>query len=296
MSRLIFKALAGFCIAALLLVAIVVALTLSHPAPPLPALPNPNGYDDFVAAGNMLADTNFDLSTMTTNELRDFVVQHTNALALARRGLTRECRVPLLYSPTNTVYFEGLGAVKRVAQGLVAQGKVAESENRMDDALDAYLTAIRAGQESDRGGLIINSLVSIAMESMGIVRIEATLTNLSAKQCRELVSALESAESRRVPAAAILAQEHQWVRRTFGLKGQIQLLFTIKNTRRTERSWMSRVAAQQVRTQTLLVKLASRAYELEKGKAPPQPADLVPEYLKGLPASFNAATNSSRPP
>jgi hypothetical protein len=296
MSRPIFKALTGFCLLALLLVAVVVALTLSQPVPPLPPLPNPNGYDDFVAAGKAITNRTNDYTQMTTNELRAFVQENAGALKQARLGLTRECRVPLSYAPTNVVYLEDLGDLKRLALALAAEGRLAESENRMDDAVDSYLTTIRMGQETCRGGLIINSLVGTAVEAIGVTRIERTLTNLNAKQCRELAVALETADYRREPTAAILAQERDWSRRVFGIKGQIARLVTFRSRRQMEMRATAKAAAQQLRTQTLIVNLASRAYELENGKPAPPVAGLVPEYLQRVPNAFAAGTNASRPP
>jgi competence protein ComGC len=49
--------------------------------------------------------------------------------------------------------------------------------------------------------------------------------------------------------------------------------------------------AQEQRTRQLMIDLAARAYELDKGHRPASVADLVPEYLKAVPKDPIAGTN-----
>ena len=91
------KLLTGFFIVAVLLVVATLVLTRNQPPPAGPPLPNPNGYDDFVQAGRMVADNTSDYSTMSEADLRALVKTNSEALKLARTGLTRECQVPLDY-------------------------------------------------------------------------------------------------------------------------------------------------------------------------------------------------------
>jgi hypothetical protein len=48
---------------------------------------------------------------------------------------------------------------------------------------------------------------------------------------------------------------------------------------------------QQLKTRQLLIGLAARAYELDKGHHPASPADLVPDYLKAIPQNPLTGTN-----
>ncbi len=59
------KLLTGFFIAAVLLVVAALVFTLAQPAPAPPPLPKPNGYDDLVRAGGMVADKTSDFETMS---------------------------------------------------------------------------------------------------------------------------------------------------------------------------------------------------------------------------------------
>jgi hypothetical protein len=251
----------------------------------------PNGYDDFVKAGGMVTDTASDYGTMSEEELRAFVKKNAEALKLVRTGLGRECRVPLDYSATNTAFLGNLAAIKRLAQAMTAEGRLAEMENRPADAAAAYLAVMRLGVASSHGGLIINSLVSIAIDTIGAARMEKLAPTLDAKQCREAAAALESCEAQREPTDTIMRQESAWARRVYGLKGQIARLIRYKSLKQSEGKWVAKAKAQQTRTRSLLIQLAARAYELEKGQRPKSLADLVPVYLKTIPQNPLTGTN-----
>jgi hypothetical protein len=279
-----------FAVAAVLLVAALI-LTLGQPAPLPPPLPMPNGYDDFVKAGGMVTDTASDYGTMSEEELRAFMKKNGEALKLVRTGLSRECRVPLDYSATNTAFLGNLAAIKRLAQAMTAEGRLAEMENRPADAAAAYLAVMRLGVASSHGGLIINSLVSIAIDTIGAARMEKLAPTLDAKQCREAAAALESCEAQREPTDTIMRQERAWARRVYGFKGQLARLLMFKSLKQSEGKWVAKAKAQQTRTRSLLIQLAARAYELEKGQRPKSLADLVPVYLKIIPQNPLTGTN-----
>jgi hypothetical protein len=290
------KLLVGFFIGAALLVVAALVLTLSQPAPAPPPIPQPNGYDDFVKAGEMVTDNASDYGTMGEAELRTFVTKNAEALKLARTGLSRKCRVPLDFSTTNAVYIDHLTDIKRLACSLTVEGRLAEMENRPADAAEAYLAVIRLGCAISHGGLIIDSLVSIAIDAIGTTRMERLTLTLDAKQCREAASAIESCEAQRESTDTIMRQERAWARRIWGLKGQIMRLFMFKSLKQSEGKWVTKSKAQQTRTRLLLVQLAARAYELEKGQRPKSLADLVPAYLKTVPQDPGTGTNLAYSP
>ena len=296
MAHPIAKLLTGFFVVAVLLVVAALIFTLSRPAPALPPLPQPNAYDDFVKAGGMITDDTADYATMDEEELRAFVKNNAEALKLARAASGRECRVPLDYSATNETHFKDLSVLKRLALTFKAEGKLAEMENRPGEASESYLGAVRMGHAISQGGVIIDSLVGLAIEAIGTASLENQARNLDAKQCREVVSALETAESGRESAKTMLEREHVWARRTGGLKGQLARLVMFKTLQQVEQKWASRVEAQQTRTRVLLVQLATRAYELENGERPKSLAVLVPVYLKTIPQDPLTGTNMAYHP
>jgi hypothetical protein len=289
------KLLTGFFIVAVLLVVAVLVFTLSQPPPASPPLPKPNGYDDLVQASRMVADNTPDYTAMNEADLRSLVETNAEALKLARRGLGRECQVPLDYSAANPTYFTNLAGLKRLAHSLVAEGRLMELEGRPTDAADSYLTVIRLGVATGKGGLLIDSLVSIAIEAIGTARLEKLALTLNANQCRQAAAVLESCEAGREPMPTIVARERAWSRRVHGFKWQIARLVMFKSLRQTEQGVAAKVTSFQTRERVLLIRLASRAYELETGRPAKSVADLVPTYLKVIPQNPITGTNMAYP-
>jgi hypothetical protein len=120
----------------------ILACLLFKPAPPPPIkLPNPNGYDDLVKAGEMLVG---DLPECYWNNLDDeclddtraYLEANSEALKMVRLGLSRESRIPVIYSQAYfATHLPDLALIKRLALTLNAEGKLAENENRIDDAM-----------------------------------------------------------------------------------------------------------------------------------------------------------------
>ena len=68
-----------------------------------------------------------------------------------------------------------------------------------------------------------------------------------------------------------------------------------KSTRQSEQRAVAKMNTLQIRERVLLIRLASRAYELEKGERPKGLADLVPTYLKAIPQNPVTGTNMAYP-
>src|SRR6266576_102635 len=114
---------------------------------PLPPLPNPNGYDDFVKAQKLIAGTSADFERGSLEDLRKQLAENAEVLKLVREGLAKQCRIALSFS-TNYLDLRSLSDVKRVTRLLEAEGRVAELERRTNAAARIYLETIRYGEES----------------------------------------------------------------------------------------------------------------------------------------------------
>jgi hypothetical protein len=287
--------LTGFFIVAILLVLAALAFTLSQPRPAPPPLPRPNGYDDLIQAASMLADNTGDFYTMSHGDLQVLVQKNADALKLARTGLSLPCQVPLDYAAPNPAYYTNLACFRRLAQGLAAEGRLLELESRPTDAAEVYLTTIRLGGATSHGGLLIDSLVGIAIEPIGTAPLEKLALTLDADQCRHAAALLESYEAQRECMAIVLARERIWARRAYGLRGRIARLFMFRSLRQVDQRAVAKVNAMQTRERVLLIRFATRAYQLEKGERPKTLAELVPAYLKSVPLDPTTGTNMASP-
>jgi hypothetical protein len=289
------RLLTGFFVAAALLVVAALAYTLSQPPPAPPPLPSPNGYDDLMKACRMLADNTSDYGTLNEVDLRILVKTNAEALKLVTTGLSHPCQVPLDSFAAQEPYWTNLAKLKLLAHALAAEGRLAELESRPTDAVEAYLTAIRLGHAMCQGGLVIDSLVGLAIEANGVVRMEKLALTLDAKQYRQAAAVLETCQNQCESLDTVLARERKWARRAYGIKGQIIRLLQYRSMRQVEQGAASKVQAMQARERRLLIDLAARAYELEKNERPKRLADLVPAYLKAIPQDPLTGTNMAYP-
>ncbi|HKW28977.1 MAG TPA: hypothetical protein VJT54_06560 [Verrucomicrobiae bacterium] len=264
----------------------------AEPLPPVPPLPNPNGYENLVKAGNMVSNDFADYDELTSANLREMVNKDAGAFQIARTGLQQECRVTLDYSVTSSAHLDQLAALKRLAFAFVAEGRLAEMEKRPGDAAKSFLDTIRLGNASARGGVIIDQLVGTAIESIGVGNLQKLIEQLDAKSCRETAATLETLDSQRQTWNEVMQQERDWSRRTFpGIRNEIGRIAMRRTLQTAFKTAEEKFDAQIEKIRQLTIDLAARAYQLDKGHPPANLTDLVPDYLKAVPQDPLTGTN-----
>ena len=266
---------------------------MEEPVPPVAPLPNPNGYDDLVKAGQMLPEEAGDYDKMDQEQLKKAVALNVAALSLARAGLSNQCRVPVQYSESFISNHLGdLAGLKRLARAFVAEGMLAEMENRPGDAARSDLDTVHFGNDTARGGVMIDDLVGIAIEALGTSHLQTLLPYLDATSCRETAATLEALDSQRQTWNEVMQQENAWSHGTFrGWRYELMRLEDRKSSLPAIAATRRKLDAQEQRTRRLILDLAARAYELDRGHPPASAADLVPEYLKAVPQDPVTGTN-----
>jgi hypothetical protein len=255
------------------------------PLPPLPALPVQNGYADLVRAGGMVSMDGGNYPTATAAQLRQIVAANAPALILAKSALSNECRVTVTFTEAwSEKHFPELASIKRLAQAMAAEGKLAEQEGRDQDALASYLEVVRLGSQADRGGVIIDELVGIAVESLGLAELQKLTGRLDAKAARAAAASLADLDSQDQTWNEVLRQEDNWSRRTFtGLRYGWQRWLTRGQMQKSFQQAEQKLKIFRTKNRQLQLALAARAYTLDQGHAPADVADLVPDYLKAVP-------------
>jgi hypothetical protein len=270
---------------------------MEEPLPPPQPLPNPNGYDDLVKAGKMIKGVVSDYDKASLEQLRGIVLTNAEALSLARSAMSNQSAVTLQFSRAYaTNHLPELIGFRSLAYAFVSEGKLAEKESRFGDAAKSYLDAVHFGNEAARGGVLMDEMIGIAIGSTGVGQLQTIATNLDAKTCRETAATLETLTSQTQTWNETMQQENAWSRRSFsGLRGRTvrlyyQLAYSWTRERNHQRA-IDTINSTQKKESQLLVNLATRAYELDKGHPPASAADLVPEYLKAIPQDPVTGTN-----
>jgi hypothetical protein len=262
---------------------IALGLVVFRPAPPPQALPTPNGYDDFLAAEKLVVGDTSSLYHVKDEDLRNVVQQNRAALQAVREGLKKECQMPLTYDLNfYNSWFPHLAGLKALVYLLAAEGKLAEQEGRTTDAVQSYLDAIRFGQEMSRGGLVVEKLVGMACEELGLRRLRKLVPTLTPAESRKISKALEEIDQKREPWEAVRTRDIRFELRTAGLiHGESHIIS------RASRDIMQRhkehAKTAEARLRLLMTDLAIRQFQNERGVYPNRLGDLVPQFLKALP-------------
>jgi hypothetical protein len=285
-------------VAAILAVTVLLIFNAARPLPPIQPLPNPNGYDDLVKAGEMAAIETGDFNETKLEDLRTQTAKNSAALQAARTSLPEDCAVPLQFSQNWAgQHLPELANFKRLAQAFVAEGLLAAMENRPDDAVKSYLDTIRLGHKSARGGVLIDQLVGTAIEAMGVSYLQKLVDQLDAKTCRETAATLETLDAQRQTWNEVMQQERVWSRRAYpGIKYRWTELVMSSSLKKAHQAGERKFNGQEKKTRQLIIDLAAHAYVLENGHRPASVANLVPDYLKAVPKDPVSGANLVLPP
>jgi hypothetical protein len=263
------------------------------PAPPKPrpALPNPNGYDYFVKAGESLVGTwsNQVLRAVPAQEWQLVLSANQASLELVREGLRHRSlsRASMTFDPTTVQRFiDQIGRLKRVGVLMAGEGRLAEMEAKTAEAVVSYLEAIRFGQESSRGGVMMERWGGLAIEHIAITELLPLLSKLDAADTRRALDGLRQLDASHDPPTVNLEAENDWVRQSYPIRERMVLHIhpaMRKSTRDARESLVKKANALQATRRRAIVEAAARLFELEKGRRPTGYADLVPAYLKTAP-------------
>ena len=276
--------LLAFALAAGVVLVALLASTIGR-APVRPPLPNPNGYDDFIKAGEAVLGDISDWPVLDHDSLRDLVSTNAEPLRLLRLGLTRQCVMPMDSALTNAAgSINQLARMKRLVHVLAAEGRLREMEDRPAEAARSYVDAIRFGNAMSRGGFLITRLVGIACERIGYAPLAKLAPKLNPDEARAVLTALDKLDAGRVTWAEVQQSERRYMRYERGK--QFNPIIWVMHW------WRIRQAMQRAETKhktmvarerLLAAELALRRYQSEQGHPPARLDDLVPNYLSKVP-------------
>ena len=272
----------GFC--ALLATGVAAWVTFGRTNPPAP-LPNPNGYDDLLRAGRAVTGKVDDINGLDHDGLRALVTTNADALRLLRVGLTHHCAVPTEAQIASFANISGdLIGLKSLAKVLLAEGRLAETENRPADAARSYVDAIRLGTEMSRGGLMMNRLVGIACEGLGGAALVNLVPKLTCDQMRPVVAELDQIDGSTVTWREVLGNENRFVRAQMGnYPNPIRLGSDLWQARSMRKASEERHDLAAAHLRLLTVELALRCFRCDQGTSPGNLPKLLPKYLQRLP-------------
>lgn len=237
-----------------LLLAGLAALLLRTPGYQPTPLPVPNGYDDLVAAGKMITDPAPE-PTAPLELRRAFILQHSNALARGRLGLSRPIVAPVSFTaPTggNPQPMAAYGALKTLARTVRLQARLAQEEGRTQEALSSSLELLHMGKGVMNGGVAVDGMVGLALEASALEEIRRLLPHLDPPAWEQLVVGLQSLLDQHETSQSLARRERVWCRHVFGWRWHFARLVQAKSLRAAENQLRTKLDAHLQELRTLL--------------------------------------------
>ena len=231
-----------------------------------PALPNPNGYDDFRDAAKITRTSAASVSDMTIAELQSYVEKEAKALEFVKRGLKKECAVTVGYSNDwMKVRIPELAGFKALSSVLNAEARLIGTTN-VSAGARAYVEALRFSDAVARGGLIIDHLIGLSFQHAPAKKLKELKDQLSVEEVREIFDAVEKIYQNRQPAKEVADRDLQWARMAADWRTQVAVIMRPGLMTGARNEYMGRARAGEDEMKVLLIDYATRIQELDLEK------------------------------
>ena len=268
----------------------LVVLVLLPKAPPPPrVLPQPNGYLDFLQAGQSLTGQTPSLKNADVAALKAYLAQNQEALKKVRTGLSRECAVPWVPNETYlAAHTAELSAIKLAGYLLLTAAAIDDLEGRSAEALQGYLEAIRFAQLAGRDGLVIDRMVADSIGRTSVLRLRTLVGKLPQPERARLLRELIAWDAGDETPAAVIAREgdyfHQFMstrdRITYGIAHYVMSFRGMKNSTQLNLDAIQRLVASR---RLAIVQVALAAFEAEAKRPAARLEELCPAWLPAPP-------------
>jgi len=171
------------------------------------------GYGLLVAAGSSLTGTEIFAADKepSDGDTAEFLSANVEALELAREALRRDCTVPLKYeSGFFEKQCEGYSPLRDLARSFALELNATVRLGDLARAIDIGLNIFDLANAVRRGGLVVDSLVAVAIEGIAIDRIRGFRRRLKADEATRLANELLRIDAEREPFEGIVARDCRW--------------------------------------------------------------------------------------
>jgi hypothetical protein len=251
----------------------------------LPAVPQPNGYEELLTVSRAVEKPRRDLMELSDSEIRSLAESNRACLHHVRQALRMECRVPLQTGRGWIAQHEAdLKKVKVIGLLFAIESKALSLDGRTNEAAYCQVEIVRLGHALSRGGGRVDALNGLLLETVGVASLQTLLPKASAEWCRQAARDLHELESKREGQDQVAQNEKAWSTRAFGLVGRVGDFVLSRAKKRQDAELRQRWSEASRRARRLVIRLAARAYESDTGRRAMRTAELVPQYLTAVPA------------
>ncbi|WP_428308850.1 hypothetical protein [Lacipirellula sp.] len=253
---------------------------LSTPeAIPVAVLPSPNGFDELMAAQEMLGDNliidsgSFDRDAASPQQLADAVSEVRAPIERSESALQSPVMRLLDYHSLDALDVDSIQARRSMVRGMDAAGRLAEVQGDETEALRWYLNCVRHGFASRRGGLIVDDLVGTACIGIGLSGVYELRDRLSNQQREATVEIIGELLADVEPIEEVERRDRVWTQRAMGWMAHLgQLLESEEDDPGSYR--MPRLA-EAAKCRLMMLELALETFKSSQGRFPDQLSDLA---------------------
>lgn len=269
---------------ALAVIIVVFVLYLNARSGPQEQIPSPNGYELIRQAALTIGDELDDAKSLPDSKIAAYLEENSAALELTRKGLALPAVVPVEFTQ-EWIQTKVMMGVRNLGHAFETEALLYQRQGNMDQALSSALDLVRLGFSIGNRGVLIDFLVGTACEIQGAHVVSNMLERLNASQCRSAVKVLEELDRERESVDSLFQRERRWSVRAGGFLEYVKFMIEHRSLRPEREVWNS-TAEVQARLRVLRqirIRIAARAFELEKGRSPTSVSELESEYLNQLP-------------
>lgn len=269
----------------------VVAWMFLIQKPPIPnqVLPQPNGYDDYLAAAQTLPhrvavySNNFDPDTDSLDVVRNAIEEVQPAIDLVRVGLSKDIQKPLDYSSVPSLGLHD--ACRKIGAGLEAKGKLAERQNDHSKAAEEYIMGMQFATRYFCESTILDFLLGKASFERGFSGLFLMRDDLARDVQVKLISELAEIEQQVEPLEQLVERDNALQIHVYGWREHLrQVMAKLPGVESfMEKAFPSLYRRHIADLRLLQVELALRVWRSEHGEWPKSIESLVPSYLPTFP-------------
>lgn len=250
----------------------------------LPVPPQPNGYAELLSAAHALKKPPIDLVGLSGEQVQSLADENRAALEKARKGLQMPGAVSVeTKKGWRQQHEDELKELKRLVVVFTIEAKSQILRSHTNDAARCHLDTIRLAQAVSRGGILVDGITGLTIETIGSASLEAMIPRLDASFCHEAARMIEKLDTQREPPENVVQMEKAWSRQSFGLVARFGEILARESTAKRYAQFVTKSHACRTRTQRVMLRLAARVYELENGRSPTKTSELIPAYLDRVP-------------
>ena len=141
-----------------------------------------------------------------------FLDAQQDALTLVRSGLEKEYAIPPRYDVNAPGQPVGEKEIRALARALVWDGRRLASIGQSGDAARRYLDATYLGHWYGNGGVLVNALITVAVQRIGIEALQESLSHLDDTELEHTIFELKNLEAIATPYDRVMATEEAIMR------------------------------------------------------------------------------------